>query len=103
LSGKGSLRKNGDRKSTPLKKDKIIVAEPVGPIPEPLPAQQTLKLVPNVPILSKQMHDQVLILADQLQRLLDDPSLAAQQQFLSEFIKNTSSLNQTVDQAILLR
>jgi hypothetical protein len=80
------------------------MAEPIGPLPQPVPSQPMLpKAVPNVPVLSKQMQDQVLTLADHFQKVLDDPTLAMQRSFLNEFANNASDLNRTVDQALLVR
>jgi hypothetical protein len=79
------------------------MAEPISPLPQPTPAHPVPKALPNVPALSKQMQDQVMTLADQLQKVLDDPSLATQRSFLNEFASNVSHLNRTVDQALLVR
>ncbi len=79
------------------------MAEPVRPFPQPTPAHPVPKALPNVPALSKQMQDQVLTLASQLQKILDDPTLTTQQTFLNGFASNTSHLNRTVDQALLVR
>jgi hypothetical protein len=79
------------------------MAEPIGPLPQPTPLYPGPKAPPNVVALSKQMHDQALKLADQLQKVLEDPTLAAQQSFLKEFASNASHLNRTVDQALLVR
>jgi hypothetical protein len=79
------------------------MAEPIRSIPEPTPTHFEPKTAPNVPALSKQMYDQVLTLADQLQKILDDSTLVKQQSFLNEVASNTARLNQTVDQALLVR
>lgn len=78
------------------------MAESVGPLPPPSP-QPVPGGSPNVPVLSKQMQDQVLTMADHLQKVLDDPSLSTQQSFLNEFVSNASNLNRTVDQAVQIR
>lgn len=79
------------------------MAEPIRSVPQPTPAYPSPKAPPNVPALSKQMQDQVLKLADHLQKVLDDPTLASQQSFLKEFAYNVSHLNRTIDQALLVR
>jgi hypothetical protein len=79
------------------------MAEPIGPLPEPFPSQLMPKVVPNVSALSKQMQDQVLTLADHLQKVLDDPAVATQRSFLNEFVSNVANLSRTVDQAISVR
>jgi len=79
------------------------MAESISPIPQPPPSHPALRSAPNVPALSKQMRDQVLNLADHLQKIMDDPTLATQQSFLNEFASNASNLDRTVDQAILVR
>ncbi len=79
------------------------MAEPIGPLPQPAPAHGAPQALPNVPVLSRQMQDQVMTLADELQKILDDPTLATQRSFLSEFASNASHLNRTVDQALLVR
>jgi hypothetical protein len=78
------------------------MVEPIGPLPHPTPLFGP-KAPSNVVALSKQMHDQALKLADQLQKVLEDPTLASQQPFLKEFASNVSHLNRTVDQALLVR
>jgi hypothetical protein len=78
------------------------MAEPVGPLSQPLQPQQTSQIL-NVPALSRQMQDQVLTLADHLQKVKDDPTLSTHQPFLNEFVDNASHLSQTVNQAILVR
>ncbi len=90
------------QKNTTLKGDDDM-AESIGPLSQPLPPEQKGGAVPNVPLLSKQMQEQVLSLADQLQKVLEDPTLATQKTFLDEFAHHGTHLNQIVDQAILLR
>ncbi|MBS0605064.1 MAG: hypothetical protein JSS60_08550 [Verrucomicrobia bacterium] len=73
-----------------------------GPSPsQPLP--QASSASPNVPQLAQQMQTQATILAEQLQKALDDPSLSTQPSFLQEVTSNGNHLNQTVEQAILVR
>ena len=79
------------------------MAESISPIPQPPPAHPTQSSAPNVPALSKQMRDQVLTLADHLQKIMDDPTLASEHSFLNEFASNVSNLDRTVDQSMLLR
>lgn len=74
--------------------------EPIGPISQPFTPMQAGA---DVPVLAKQMKEQVTSMADQLQKLMEDPSLASHSSFLDEFVKNASKLNQTVDQANTLR
>lgn len=69
------------------------MAEPIGPIFQPIPSLQG---EPNVPVLSKQMKEQVLMMADHLQKLKEDQSLAFNPFFLGEFVNNALKLNQTV-------
>jgi hypothetical protein len=57
----------------------------------------------NVPLLAKQMQEQTLTLAGQLQKILEDPSLSAQETFLREVTTNGSQLNKTVEQSLLIR
>lgn len=57
----------------------------------------------NIPRLSMQIQFQVLTLARQLQKILEDPSLSAQKTFLQELSTNVLGLNQTVEQANLVR
>lgn len=75
------------------------MVEPIGPIPYQAMSKET----PNVPALSQQMQDQVLTLADHLQKVFEDPTLTTQRSFLNEFASNVSNLNRTVDQAFLVR
>lgn len=77
------------------------MSHPIGPLTPP-PSSQPSD-TPDVPLLSKQMQDQVLAMADQLQKVLDDPSLADQKTFLNDFVHNANQLNQTVEQALRLR
>lgn len=77
--------------------------EPIAPLPPQPPSHPGLNVTSNVPALSKQMQDQVLGLADHLQKIMDDPTLATQQSFLNAFASNASNLCQTVDQAIRVR
>jgi hypothetical protein len=79
------------------------MAEPISPIPQPFPSHPMPEAYANVPALSQQMRNQVSALADHLQKILDDPTLATQQTFLNEFVNNVSRLNRTVDQALLVR
>ena len=74
------------------------MSEPISPISQPTPQQS-----PNIPALSRQMQSQVMALADHLQKVMEDPSLATQSSFLNEFASNASHLNHTVEQAILVR
>jgi len=76
------------------------MAEPIRPASQSLSSPQATA---NVPLLSKQMREEVTAMADQLQRLVNDPSLATQPSFLDEFAKNATQLNRTVDQAIQAR
>jgi hypothetical protein len=69
------------------------MTEPIGPIFQPSPSLQGGS---NAPALSRQMKEQVLMVADHLQKLKDDQSLASDPTFLSEFASNASKLNQTV-------
>ncbi len=57
----------------------------------------------DIPRLSKQIRTQVLTLAQHLQKVLEDPSLSAQKTFLQELSTNVLGLNQTVEQANLVR
>ncbi len=73
------------------------MTEPIRPLSQPAPQQS-----PNIPVLSRQMQAQVMTLADHLQKVMADPSLATESGFLNEFASNASHLNHTVDQAILV-
>lgn len=55
----------------------------------------------NIPQLAQHVQTQVSVLADQLQKLLDDPSLSTQESFLNEVHANAMQLNQNVQRAIL--
>lgn len=57
----------------------------------------------NIPLLSKQIQSQALALAGHLQKILDNPSLASQESFLKDFKECGNQLNQTVQQAVLVR
>ncbi len=77
------------------------MSHPIGPLtppPHPPSGAET-----NVPLLSKQMQEQVLAMADQLQKVLDDPSLTGQKSFLDDFAKNAAKLQQTVEQAMKVK
>jgi hypothetical protein len=76
------------------------MVEHIGPVSQPLHSH---KAGPDVPVLAKHMKEQVSTMADQLQKLMEDPSLASHSSFLDEFAKNASKLNKTVDQASTLR
>lgn len=78
------------------------MSEPIGPS-YGSPLQHTSSGIPNVPVLSKQMQSQTMALAEQLQKILDDPSLSTQQSFLNEVTANGTQLSHTVEQAILIR
>jgi len=78
------------------------MSEPISG-PSHIPLEPTTMSGQNVPLLSKQMQAQVLEFADHLQKIMVDPSLSAQEPFLQEFLANATHLNQTVEQAILLR
>jgi hypothetical protein len=82
-----------------LKKQGELMTEPIGSPSQLPPPQQT----PSVITVSQQMQDQVIALADHLQKILADPTLASQSSFLSAFANNVSNLNQTTHQALLLR
>jgi hypothetical protein len=74
------------------------MTQPIGSSPHtPAPAST------NVPALAQQMRIQASLLAEQLQKALDDPSLSEQASFLKEVANNGSQLNQTVEQANLIR
>lgn len=79
------------------------MSHPIGPHTPPPSPHPHPGSVPNVTALSQEMQKQVLTLADQLQKVLDDPSLTTQKTFLSEFAHNATTLNQTVEQALLVR
>jgi hypothetical protein len=49
------------------------------------------------------MRAQAATLAEQLQKAIEDPSLSEQPSFLKECAANGSQLNQTVEQANLIR
>lgn len=70
------------------------MSEPVGP-PSPLPPPQA----PNLPELAHQLHTQTITLADQLQQILNDPTLTTQSDFLQQIAGNATQLNQTVTHA----
>lgn len=72
--------------------------QPIGSsTPAPLPSST------NVPALSQQMQTQTATLADQLQKVTEDPSLSEDPSFLERLAKNTDQLNKTVEQANLIR
>ncbi len=76
------------------------MVDPIGRISHPLHSQ---KAGHDVPALAKHMKEQVLTMAEQLQKLMDDPSLASHAPFLDKFVKNASKLNETIDESITLR
>jgi hypothetical protein len=78
------------------------MVEPTNPIPPSIPTQSVSKTL-NIPLLSKQMQDEVLTLADHLKKISEDPTLTNQHSFLSKFANNVSNLNQTVNQALTLK
>ncbi len=57
----------------------------------------------NIPLLSKQIKKEALALADQLQKILENPSLSSQESFLKDFNECGNQLNKTVEQAVLVR
>lgn len=69
----------------------------------PLPPFQPEKSVDNLVPLIQQMQTQVLVLVQQLQNILKDPSLAAHPRFLEEFSSNGQNLNRTIEQTGKLR
>lgn len=76
------------------------MTEPIGPSPAaPIPPSTAA----NVPVLSKQMQEQVTRLADDLRKILDDPSLCAQARFLHDIADIGTKLNHTVEQSQLVR
>lgn len=77
------------------------MSHPIGPLTPPPHGMPEAEA--NVPLLSKQMQSQVLAMAEQLQKILDDPSLADQKTFLNDFVHNANQLHQTVEQALRLR
>jgi hypothetical protein len=97
-----SCARNAVQKNTTPKRGNVMTGS-ISPLPQPFSPEPMPKGVPNVHLLANQMQDGVLTLADQLQKILEDPTLAAQKTFLDEFAHNSTALSQTVDQAILLR
>jgi hypothetical protein len=79
------------------------MSEPISGGSYNTPLQPPVPSTLNVPLLSKQMQSQASTLADQLQKIVVDPSLSTQESFLHEFTENGNQLNQTVEQAILMR
>ncbi len=77
------------------------MTEPIGPSSAPM--QPAASQAPNVPLLSKQMQSQALLLANQLQKILEEPSLSTQASFLQEVAGNGQKLNETIEQANLVR
>lgn len=77
------------------------MSDAVGPS-QPLPPQST-PATANVPALVQQMQNQVLAIAENLRKILEDPSITAQPSFLQKMTDDGSHLNLTVEQAIKLR
>lgn len=70
------------------------MSEPVGPS-SPLPPAQS----PNLPELAHQLQTQTIALADELQKILNDPTLTTQSDFLQQIATTTTQLNQSVTHA----
>jgi hypothetical protein len=68
-----------------------------------LPPPRSETATTNVPLLAKKMQNQVQNLAENLQKIVDDPSLTEQSTFLQKMSEDVSHLNLTVGQAIKLR
>lgn len=78
------------------------MADAIGPS-YPLTPSQAASTTANVPLIAKQMQVQVLTMAENLQKILDDPSLSEQPSFLKKIADDTAHLNQAVEQAVKLR
>lgn len=78
------------------------MSDAVGPSHH-LPPPQSTPATANVPALVKQMQEQVLAIAENLQKILEDPSITEQPSFLQKMTDDGSRLNTTVEQAIKLR
>ncbi len=70
------------------------MSEPIGPS-APLPPPSA----PNLAELAHQIHAQALTLADQLQQVLNDPTLTTQPDFLQQIAETATQLNQSVTHA----
>ena len=78
------------------------MSDAIGPSSH-LPPPQTSPATANVPALVQQMQEQVLAVAENLQKILEDPSITEQPTFLQKMTNDASHLNRTVEQAINLR
>jgi hypothetical protein len=78
------------------------MAESIGPSHH-APLQPSHPLSENIQLLAEKMGTQAKTFAEHLQKILDDPSLTAQEAFLQEMTANGNQLNHTVEQAILVR
>jgi hypothetical protein len=76
------------------------MTEQIGPAARP---SQPVSTSPNVPLLANQMQSQVSDLAAELQKVLDEPSLSTENDFLQKFAATVAQLNKTVEQSISVR
>jgi len=67
------------------------------------PHHQAAPPSPNVSLLAREMQEWVAELAKQLEQVIDDPSLSTSSHFLGQFATNGIHLNQTVQNALLIR